>query len=181
MHACPRRPPFPARLYLLCLLSEAVVHGLWVDTFPLGSDAAEHVRSSIQYLANARFHHFNICLLTLYNVYLHLSHWPAKGADPWRDEPTLSTRAESNLQPVSSHLQNRADHSWWRSEVTGRRGEKQIYIIIVTWKRYKGVSHADREGLASFCTACCHWRHHGTSLLSVTKQKRTNCLIPSHT
>ena len=51
---------------------------------------------------------------------------------------------------------------------------EQICIIIVTWKRYKGVSHADREALASFCTACRHWRHHRTPPLSVTKQKRTN-------
>lgn len=51
MHAGPCHLLFPAWLYLFCLLSEVVVHRLWVDAFPLGSDAAKHVCSPIQHLA----------------------------------------------------------------------------------------------------------------------------------
>lgn len=38
-----------------------------------------------------------------------LSCWPAEDVDPWRGEPTLSTPAENNQQPISSHLQYSAE------------------------------------------------------------------------
>lgn len=52
MYACPRHLLFAAYSYLFCLLSEAVVHRLRVDTLPLSRNAAKHICSSIQHLVN---------------------------------------------------------------------------------------------------------------------------------
>ncbi len=62
------------------------------------------------------------------------SHWPAEGVDPWRGEPTLSTPAENNQLPISSHLQHSAERrSWWKqSEAKSQVGE----VITHTKRRY---------------------------------------------
>lgn len=64
-------------------------------------------------------HHFLTCLLmfAIWCVFLPFtvrpSHWPAEGVDPWRGEPTLSTPAENNQLPISSHLQYSAERRSW--------------------------------------------------------------------
>lgn len=104
---------FPVWLYLFGLLSQAVGHRIWVNIFPLCSNAAEDICPSVQHLGR------EVCCG---KEPLHTEEstcsccwgrWPAADAGPWTDEPTLAAPAENNRPPGSSHLGERHANVWW--------------------------------------------------------------------